>query len=278
MTLEALIVAALGATAARPIGSGSYGDTYLVDAIPGLGGPHAVKVLKAASYDQRRVDREMAGMRRYRGDGVAQLLDVRTVTIEDAQHVALVCEYIAGGTASERVEAGGLPSHKHLRRFAIKLLGTVAELHADDAFHRDIKPQNILLREGKWSRPVLIDFGLYRSLSDTTITAAGMLIGSPAYMAPEHFSGEPARKAADLWACGVTLYRLAAGRHPFIPDNPGPLSTEDLLALVSGAPHPLPDNLPDDLRAVIERLLAEKPHQRGRAERAVKNLIEGASA
>lgn len=268
------VARAFGASDAKLLGSGTYGDTYLIHGIPEMSGPSAVKLLKPASYDKRRAEREMSGMRRFDGPGVARLLDVRTLDVDGSERVALVCEYVEGGNVQARLDVKDLPSHRHLRKFAAGLLATVVQLHATETCHRDIKPLNILLRDGKWAQPVLIDFGMSRMISDATITEFGAFIGSWGFMPPEHLSGEPARKSADLWACGVTLHLLTTGEHPFVPDGTGPMSVEDLLALVSGAARPLPPDLPDDLRSVIQRLLSEVPHQRGTARRALKDLDE----
>jgi len=267
------VASALGVGIAKPLGSGSYGDTYLVP-LPDLGGDCAVKLLKPDTYDARRAERETEGMRRFTGSGVAELRDVRTVQLDGTDRVALICEFIPGGDVHSRLLDGELPNHKHLRKFATSLLSTVAELHAADTVHRDIKPLNILLRDGKWGRPVLIDFGLSRLISDPTITGYGAFTGSYAYMPPEHLRGEPARKLADLWAVGVTLFQLATGKHPFLPDQPESMTVDDLLLRLSGTPGPLPHDFPDDLRALIERLLSETPHRRGSAARAVKDLTE----
>lgn len=269
-----VVAAAFGASSAQLLGSGSYGDTYLVLDIPGLGTKCAAKVLKPDGYDERRATRETEGMQRFSGTGVADLLEVRTVEIDGKSRVALVCEFIDGGDVFTRLHENDLPTHKQLRKFARSLLSTVAELHAAETVHRDIKPLNIMLRDGKWGAPVLIDFGMSRMISDPTITAYGTFTGSYAYMPPEHLRGEPARKQADLWAVGVTLFQLATGKHPFIPEDATAISLDDLVLLVSGATKPLPPDLPDDLRTVIERLLEETPHRRGSAARAVKNLTE----
>jgi len=268
------VATALGATRATLLGSGTFGDTYLVENIPGHEPECAVKLLKADGYDARRVARETEGMQRFDGPGVAKLLEVRTIAVDEADRSALICEYIPGGDVAARLHFGNLPTNKQLRKFGRSLLGTVAELHAANTIHRDIKPMNIMLRDGKWGRPVLIDFGMSRMISDPTITVHGAFTGSYAYMPPEHLQGEPARKQADLWAVGVTLFELAMGHHPFIPDSVARMSLADLVLLVSGPTRPLRPDLPADIRVVIERLLQETPHRRGTAARAVKDLIE----
>lgn len=205
----AAVAAAFGATSAVLLGSGGYGDTYMVADVPGIGSSCAVKLLKPASYDQHRAEREMDGMRRFTGPGAARLLEVRTLDVSGEERVALVCEFIPGGNVQQRIDKGNLPNFRQLRKFAVGLLKTIAQLHGGDACHRDIKPLNILLRDGKWSQPVLIDFGMYRVITDPTITALGAHVGSWPYMPPEHLRGDLSGKAADVWACGVTLHTLA---------------------------------------------------------------------
>ena len=86
-------------------------------------------------------------------------------------------------------------------------------VHAQGIVHRDIKPTNVMLLPDGTAK--LLDFGVARQSDDTTITSTGAIVGSPAYMAPEQVRGEPGTHSADLWALGVLLYEMLAGRPPF---------------------------------------------------------------
>ena len=134
-----------------------------------------------------------------------------------------------------------------------------------------------MLRDGKWSRPVLIDFGLTRPLSGGTMTLYPALVGTIPWMSPEQLQGERARKAGDIWACGVILYQMLTGMHPFFHGiDIRNMEAEELVDLVSVPAPDLPTSVPDDLASLVKRLLIpDPPNQRGSAKRALRDLTEG---
>lgn len=125
----------------------------------------------------------------------------------------------------------------------------VGHAHAHGVLHRDLKPQNVIVREG--DRPVVVDFGLARALDQADLTLDGAVLGTPHYMAPEQLRGEISRldARADVWALGVALFEAASGELPF----PGASQVEVHEALKGGAP-PLPD-VPGPLRGPLEAIL-----------------------
>jgi serine/threonine protein kinase len=90
-------------------------------------------------------------------------------------------------------------------------------IHARGLFHRDIKPGNVLVRQDR--RATLVDFGLAKRMTDAEITDHGHVVGTYRYMSPEQARGEPLDRRSDLYALGVTLYELLAGRPPFVQRN-----------------------------------------------------------
>lgn len=265
------LTAALGASSAGFLGAGTFGETWQVEGIPGLPASCAVKLLRTGSFNPKRLAREVDSLTRFDFAGIMKLYEVRIVALPDGPQTALICEHIPGGEVKQRIEDSGLPKPSTVRKFAIGLLDAVRELHEADTWHRDIKPANILLRDGRWSSPVLIDFGLARAASDATMTAYPQQVGTLLYMAPEALRGEPARKLADIWSCGVVIYQLLTGRHPFITDFDG-LLADDFVDLVVGDPFPLPEGIPPDLQDVVIRLLSQAPYSRGTAARALEDL------
>ncbi|MGB4135219.1 MAG: serine/threonine-protein kinase [Microbacterium sp.] len=274
MGLEDELAAALGASSVKFLGEGTFGNTYRVDGLDGHDEPVAVKVLKAEHFNARLLERETAHLTDFDHDNIVRLYGERTITFRGAEHHGIVCEFIDGGSVVHIVKQRGLPSHKHVRKFGIGLLGAIAELHSKDKIHRDLKPENILLRGGKWKHPVLIDFGLVRSLTGNTMTKYPALVGSVPWMAPEQLQGEKARKACDIWACGVVLYQVLTGRHPFLEGiNMRAMEPEELVELVSVPPTPLPPDVPADLAELVLRLLTPEPaNARGSAKRALRDL------
>jgi serine/threonine protein kinase/Leucine-rich repeat (LRR) protein len=144
--------------------------------------------------------------------------------------------------------------------------------------HRDIKPRNLWVEPVGGGRIKILDFGLARSNEDDiSLTQSGMILGTPAFMAPEQAKGEKVDARADLYSLGVVLYRMATGQLP--------LSSSDtygmLVALATEQPRPIQELIPDlppALADLIMRLLAKDPQQRPSSAREVarelRNVIE----
>ncbi len=170
----------------------------------------------------------------------------------------LVMPYLQGGTLVERMSAGALPPDT-----ALRWIGELAEAldaaHARGVLHRDVKPANVLLGAG--DRALLADFGIAKMAeAGTQLTATGVVIGTPTYMAPELAQGQPASPASDLYALGVLAYEMLTGAPPF--------SGESALSLLHqhvSTPPPLASArapLPPALDAVFGRVLAKDPARR----------------
>jgi len=133
----------------------------------------------------------------------------------------------------------------------------LAAAHAHGLVHRDIKPSNILLENGV-ERVKITDFGLARAVDDVEVTRSGEVIGTPQFMSPEQAQGKPVDPRSDLFSLGAVLYTMCTGRSPFRAE-----STVAVLRWVcDDVPRPIrqvnPD-IPEELVAVIDRLLAKDP-------------------
>jgi tetratricopeptide (TPR) repeat protein len=149
-----------------------------------------------------------------------------------------------------------------------QLASALAAAHTAGVVHRDLKPENVMvLRDG---RVKLLDFGLARRVDSPGITEQGVAVGTAAYMAPEQLRGEEAGPAADLWALGVVLYEMLAGRHPFGGQRQGMMHSilhEDF--------HPLREARPDappPLERIVARCLAKEPRERWSAGEVLAEL------
>ncbi len=146
-------------------------------------------------------------------------------------------------------------------RIGRRLAEALACAHAAGVVHRDLKPANVML-DWAGDRVVITDFGLARS-ADAERTRTGLVLGSPAYMAPELLAGQAPTPASDLYALGVLLFELLACRLPFEDAGLGAL-----LRQVAEAPPPdllalLPPEAPlPALAALVQTLLAKQPGQR----------------
>src|SRR5690348_13884273 len=152
--------------------------------------------------------------------------------VEDDGRPWIVMPLIGYPSLREVVREQGPLRPRRAARIGVQLLDALRAAHAAGVLHRDVKPGNVLL--GPDDQVVLTDFGMAIADGSTALTTSGVLIGSPAYMAPERARGEPATAAADLWSLGATLYAAVEGRPPF--DRNGALAV--LTAVVSGVPDP----------------------------------------
>jgi len=147
---------------------------------------------------------------------------------------------------------------------------SLAEAHATGLVHRDVKPANILTLDGEGVSVRLLDFGLAQLEGADTLTAAGDVPGTLAYIAPERLSGAEATGAADVWAVGVILWEALAGYQPFFTASP--IETARLIG--AGAP-PLasvrPD-LPRRLVQAVDRALSLDPRRRPEPRRLAAEL------
>jgi serine/threonine protein kinase len=262
------VARAFGAERVRHLGTGGFGDTWLLQ----RGATTQVaKVLCDPDYPFDRLKREVEGLRRAEASPhVVRLEGVNRVSLSVGPRVALRFEYIQGGDVITRLRAGCWPSQAQTVQFAVGVLRGLVALHEKDAIHRDLKPENIALRTtGGWDQPVILDLGLSKFLDQPSITVYPAMLGTAPYMAPEQVAGQGARKAADLWAIGVVLYLLLTRKHPFYTADR--LNQEQALErLRAGAP-PL-TGVDTRVGSLVKRLLSFEPYERGSATRALKEL------
>ncbi len=197
------------------LGEGGSGTVY---AASWKGEQIALKVLRedATPSDRecRRFVDEAARIRRVTHPGLVELLDAGTLP-DGRPYLAM--PLLRGETLGARLSRGPLELAPALAIFD-QLAAAVAVLHAAGIIHRDIKPENVFLHEGNGAeRAILLDFGIARELSGdaSTTTQAGVIRGTPAYMAPERFFGTPAAVASDVYELSVVLYMMLVGKLPW---------------------------------------------------------------
>jgi serine/threonine-protein kinase len=243
----------------RVLGQGGFGTVYL-GFDPGLHREVAIKVPSrdalSAAYRERfmREARAVAGVHH---PNVCPVFEVG----EEAGRPYLVLKYVPGPTLADWLAGRHLPPADAVRLLTAIADG-VAAAHAVGVVHRDLKPANVILAPG--DVPVVTDFGLARTADagGAFRTAAGLVVGTPGYMSPEQAAGERdlIGPPTDVYALGVMLYEVLAGRPPFV----GPV-TEVLRAKLTRDPDPpsaARPGLPPSLDAVCERALARQPDDR----------------
>ena len=172
----------------------------------------ALKLL-AKTADGARFRREAQAVAALAHENVMRVFDYG----EDAAGPYMALEYLNGGTLEERLAGGALPTHE-VEHVAQGMAAGLAHLHSRGIVHRDLKPANVLFDEE--GRPKLADFGLARGASGAgTLTEAGTVLGTAAYISPEQAAGKPAVPASDVYSFGVILFRMLTGALPFFSED-----------------------------------------------------------
>jgi serine/threonine protein kinase len=180
----------------------------------------------------------------------------------------IVMEYVDGETLAELMaREGPLPPDRAVD-LLLQLCAGLEHAHAAGLVHRDIKPQNVLVRRDGVVK--LGDFGIARTMQATQLTQVGTVLGTAAYLAPEQASGEPVTAAADIYSLGAVAYELLSGRTPY------QFQTLTELVMKQQAPPP-PLEQAADLDGVVRRCLAYKPEDRPQSAAALARELAAAS-
>jgi serine/threonine protein kinase len=211
-------------------------------------------------------------------DNIVRILDVGRSTYPPF----IVMEYLEGCTLEELFnDPAGAPDHRTALKIMIGVARGLEKAHSEGIYHRDLKPANIFV--SRTGRVKLLDFGLARLRARVDVGTKALAIadaphladaGTPAYMAPEQWRGEEVDAAADLWACGVILYRLLTGNLPFNAPT-----TEILADLVLRGviPKPIEDqarDVPREITRLVRQLLAVDKAARPASARELASTIE----
>ncbi|XXY52907.1 protein kinase [Sorangium sp. So ce269] len=173
----------------------------------------------------------------------------------------IAMEWLDGETLSERLTHKGLTLEETVE-LGLRVARTLGAIHELGLVHRDLKPSNLLIEEGSLERVSLIDFGLARAVTDEPLTAAGLVLGTPGYMAPEQARGELSVDArADVFALGCILYRCLTGRAAF-QGNGGLAVLMKVLLEDPPRVRELRPGIPAALDRLVTRMLAKSPSDR----------------
>ncbi|WP_253730476.1 serine/threonine-protein kinase [Lentzea flava] len=211
----------------RQLGSGGFGTVWLaVD--EQLDRTVAVKLAHAPDNEtEQRMLREARALAAVRHPNCVRVFDI----VQDPDGLALVMEYIEGASLSETVLKNGLIDDKLAARLWLNMADALAAAHDRGVLHRDVKPSNVIVDNQGTAH--LIDFGIARSKGDSTLTATGMMVGTPDFLAPETARGETASPASDSWQLAATVSYALTG-HPPRGSRENPISS--LMAAAQGEP------------------------------------------
>ncbi len=265
----------------RAIGRGTHYTLYqAVD--PRLGQMVVIKILHVApgkpaadaesadpalaSVLEARLQREARALSALSHPGIPAIYE----TGEQDGHPFLVMEYLIGHPLRQHLDQRSLSMLETL-----DILGQAAAaldaVHTEGILHRDVRASNImLLHDG---RVKLVEFGLARQPGDATVTLMGALVGEPAYMAPEQLRSQPATPQSDIWALGVLLYEMLAGKPPFEGANFQMVAHQ----VIAGQPAPVP-GVPESVQAVLNRALEKDPAKRYASGQEMVGALQKAAA
>jgi hypothetical protein len=248
----------------RPLGSGGSGSVWLAcDERTGL--DVALKIVSREGKAAARAEREVLATRRLRHERCVRVYDVG----HDPGHIYIAYEYVPGRTVRDALAARAL-SDRDAVEIAAQVLDALAHAHRAGILHRDVKPSNVLLEDREAVAARLLDFGLAQFDGADTLTAAGDVPGTLAYISPERLAGEEAVPESDVWSVGVVLWEALAGRHPFW----GLPLQEVARAIDAGAP-PLASERPDlprRLTGAVDAALIRDPDARPKASALAADL------
>ena len=275
----------------RPLGSGGSGSVWLArDERTGL--DVALKIVAREGKSAARAEREAKTAAHLRHPACLRAYGFG----RDSRHVYIAYEFVPGQTYREALRAGELTDDDAIEACA-QVCDGLAHAHAAGILHRDVKPSNVLLAHpdaeggrgtsGRASAASpaklaardrvsarVLDFGLAQMADAETLTEAGDVPGTLAYISPERLAGGEATQAADVWAVGVMLWEAFAGRHPFWRGS----MLETARAIEAGA-RPLAEfrpDLPKPRLRVVDGALAKHPARRPTA-RELADALRGAA-
>jgi serine/threonine protein kinase len=253
-----------------PLGSGGMGAVYRARRVH-IGDEVAIKVLHPRlTNDEKLVERFRREAR-----AAAQLQHPNVVTIHDYGEARgpdgfayIVMELVRGESLRDLLRREGRLEPRRAVSLMRDVCAGVGAAHRRGIVHRDIKPDNIIVTPADEDRPAesvkVVDFGIAKlrdlAAEGSTLTEAGMMVGTLFYMSPEQCKGEPLDSRADVYSLGAMLHEMLAGAPPFTASN----ITSMIFKHVGEPPPPLPEdlNIPQALRAAVLRALSKAPDAR----------------
>lgn len=196
----------------KKLGGGGMSRVYLAeDSI--LKRSVAIKAIRIPSGEKeeaiKRFEREVHNLTQLSHDNIVNVFDVT----EDDENFYLVMEYIEGLTLSEYIQKNHPLDVDTILNFINQIINGIKHAHDTKIVHRDIKPQNILVDENQTLK--ILDFGIAKALSETTMTETNHVLGTVQYLSPEQARGDITDNGTDIYSMGVVLYEMLIGKPPF---------------------------------------------------------------
>jgi serine/threonine-protein kinase len=241
----------------RRLGSGGMASVHLAHDRE-LDRPVAVKLLADGLVDDAALRERFVREARL----AAGLAHPNIVAVFDAGEDEgcpfIVTEYVEGETLAELLRRRGRLLPDEAVEIALQACAGLAHAHANGLVHRDVKPQNLLVRADGAVK--IADFGIARLVDATRVTEVGTVLGTAAYLAPEQASGGEITPAVDVYGLGAVLYELLTGQTPYPVASLAELARAQAEPLTS--PRELAPEVPPELETVVMRALARLPEYR----------------
>lgn len=196
--------------------------------------------------------------------GVANVFDYG----EDEGSAFLVMELVPGDPLSNVIDRKKSLDPDTVLNYIGQTARALAAAHAQGLVHRDVKPGNLIITPD--NRVKVTDFGIARLADQVPLTATGQVMGTAQYLAPEQATGQTATGSSDIYSLGIIGYELLAGKRPFTGESQIAIA----LAQVNDPPPPLPDSIPEPIRALIMSMLAKDPQDRPENAGKLANAVD----
>jgi len=251
------------------LGQGGMGTVYKVHDTK-IYEKIALKLIKPEIAGNRetikRFRNELRLARKIRHKNVCQMFDLG----EDKGTHFITMEFVDGQDLRSMFKMSGRPAVETVFHIGRQIGEGLAEAHRSGIVHRDLKPSNIMVDTNGVVR--IMDFGIARAAAASDLTAEGIVLGTPGYMAPEQAEAREADHRTDIYSLGVILYEMATGQRPFSGDTLQSITAKQRQG-IPAAPHTLNPEIPESLgRIILKCLETERTDRWQRAEELVTAL------
>ena len=252
------------------IGGGGMADVYRAQDLL-LNRPVAVKIL----HEQFRSDTEFINKFNREAQAAARLSHPNIVNIydvgvmDDAHYI--VMEYVPGRTLKDKIKQEGRLSVEEALHIAKDIASALANAHANNLVHCDIKPHNILMMPDGSAK--VADFGIARAVTESTMTYSGNVVGSVHYFSPEQAKGTMITPKSDVYSLGVVLYEMLTGTLPFTGETPVSIAMKHLQDEPLSV-RQIDPSIPPVVEAIVTRAMSKDPAMRPDAAELMQDIAQ----